>query len=236
MSEDDVASIMIQEKDITVSSDRFCTQITHRIKRSTDDRSEASYEIIDRCIGTKVVNVIAMEDTYKFHDGCLKYISVELANRAKQSNDIIIDDCFDAFTVKTAFTYILSPKSVKIEDLDGGQRYKIIKFAARYGLPPRHMSKLIDRAIYAELVEYAWENENTYLMTLLPKLRISDVQIAEDFKSVDDKITYDFVRKYLEYEYLLNKCRRIKVCFYSLSLSVWSILWYLALKYDDKWW
>uniref|UniRef100_A0A7E4VVL0 Uncharacterized protein n=1 Tax=Panagrellus redivivus TaxID=6233 RepID=A0A7E4VVL0_PANRE len=220
---------------VKVVTDRFCTQLTHRVKKHVPDEASernCKYEVYDHCIGTKVVDIVAGENIYKFHDGCLGKVSRELGQMAKTSNSVVIEEKFAPSTAR-ALNYILKPFMIK--SLSREKKYDLVLFGARYGLPPNHISKLIDRSIYADLVEYAWMNNNTYLMVMLQKVRIPDVQIAEDLIKTQDKTRLKFVRKYLEHEYHLKKYARIRVFMYFVIVSVWFLLLFCAIRFDGTW-
>uniref|UniRef100_A0A7E4VU75 UPF0481 protein At3g47200-like n=1 Tax=Panagrellus redivivus TaxID=6233 RepID=A0A7E4VU75_PANRE len=124
---------------------------------------------------------------------------------AKNGRNVIIDDCFDPDIVTLALTYILKPKDICFARLSTNEKYGMMLFGARYGLPPEHVSRLIDRSIYGDLVQYAWEKSNLYLMEMLPKVRIPEIDFLQDFKKVDEKVMVHFVPKYVEHDMYLEE-------------------------------
>uniref|UniRef100_A0A7E4VTP3 BTB domain-containing protein n=1 Tax=Panagrellus redivivus TaxID=6233 RepID=A0A7E4VTP3_PANRE len=177
---------------VKVVNDLYCTQLTHRIVPNDNLKRNCKYEVYDNCIGTKVVNIQVGPRMFKFHDGCLGRVSHELGQMATSSDRIVIENAF-AQSTTLALNYILKP--FHVTTITSQQKYDLVLFGARYGLPPRHISRLIDRSIYADLVEYAWKNNNTYLMAMLQKLRIPDLEIVEDFSNTNDQTWFKFVRK-----------------------------------------
>uniref|UniRef100_A0A7E4VTT5 BTB domain-containing protein n=1 Tax=Panagrellus redivivus TaxID=6233 RepID=A0A7E4VTT5_PANRE len=235
MAEPKASSVAINMKDVQVISDRFCTRLTYNVEEYEDAGQKANYIVFDNCIGDKVVNVKTGADTYKIHDGCLRKISYHFAEMAKYTDDIVIESCFDPDIVNKTLTFVFKPTKINVKFLSSKEKYDMVVFASRYNLPPKHISKLIDSTIFADLVKYAWERPSVYLMVMLPKMRILDVNIAKDFAKVEDRVTYEFVSKYMEHELFLKKCRTYKIALLVAIPIMWLILFLLAYLFDGSW-
>uniref|UniRef100_A0A7E4VVE9 Transmembrane protein n=1 Tax=Panagrellus redivivus TaxID=6233 RepID=A0A7E4VVE9_PANRE len=209
MNESKKLPILINKNDIQVTTDCFCTQLTYRIKPGDVSNNSCQYEIHCKCTGSKVVNVTCGPDTYKCHDGCLQKISKKLGKIAEHNDEITIESRFDPVIVKKAFTYIFNLDKFQIDQLSIKEKYEMVLFGAHYDFPVYCIQNLIDRSVYADLVQYAWTGYgDNYLMNMLPKMRIPNIDFLEDFKKVDEKIMLKFVRKYLEHKINEKKFNR----------------------------
>uniref|UniRef100_A0A7E4ZYB4 Recep_L_domain domain-containing protein n=1 Tax=Panagrellus redivivus TaxID=6233 RepID=A0A7E4ZYB4_PANRE len=228
-------TVTLPINDVQVNNGCYCTQLTYRVQNHVGGRDSSRngrYEIIDNCTGTKVVNIIAGPQIYKFHDGCLGRVSHELAQMTRISSRIVIENAF-AQSTALALNYVLKP--FRVTTITSREKYDLVLFGARHGLPPRHISRLIDRSIYADLIAYAWHNNNSYLMTMLPKLRIPGVELDRDVINLDYQTRRMFIRTYLEHEHRLKKYGRIRIYIILGVLGTWFLLLFCAILFDKKW-
>uniref|UniRef100_A0A7E4VWI1 Peptidase S1 domain-containing protein n=1 Tax=Panagrellus redivivus TaxID=6233 RepID=A0A7E4VWI1_PANRE len=230
MPKPSTSPLTINKSDVQINTDRFCTQLTYSIEPYTPgdvSNSKCQYEIYNHCEGTKIVNVKCGPDTYKCHDGCLRKISYRLGKIAEHTNEITIESRFDPVIVKKALTYIFNPKKFQVDLLSSKEKYDMVLFGAYYYFPARPLENLIDRQIYPDLVQYAWNNcGDLGLMGILPKIRIPGINFVEDFKNVDEKIMVQFVKKYIEHEIDMKNFRRYKIiaCIVAVCVLLFALI------------